>query len=139
MAVSMASRVKVQWLWRDLRLLYVLLVWAAFGSSLFYFFNGGIMFQGAASVPPHRAASASAPPPQSQSDDEIYTGSVIVVPPRGDKCWQMMLDNRTGRMWENGYVDCYVAVRELAENKRNGAISSVRMQSISNAFRGQEK
>jgi len=133
----MASRVKVQWLWRDLRLLYVLLVWAAFGSSLFYFFNGGIMFQGAASVPPHRFASA--PPPQTQSDDEIYTGSVIVVPPRGDKCWQMMLDNRTGRMWENGYVDCYVAVRELAENKRNGAISSVRMQSISNAFRGQEK
>jgi hypothetical protein len=137
MAVPMASRAKVYWLWRDLRLLYVLLVWAAFGSSLFYFFNGEILFHGSAAVPPHGAAAI--PPTQAQIDDEIYTGSVIVVPPRGDKCWQMMLDNRTGRMWENGYVDCYSAVRELAENKRSGAISSVRIQSISNAFRGAEK
>ncbi len=133
----MASRAKVHWLWRDLRLLYVLLVWVAFGCSLFYFFNGGIMFQGAAIMPPYGAASA--PPAQAQNDNEIYTGSIIVVPPRGDQCWQMMLDNRTGRMWETGYVDCYLAVRELAENKRSGAISSVRMQSISNAFRGEEK
>jgi hypothetical protein len=133
----MASREKVHWLWRDLRLLAVLLVWAAFGSSLFYFFNGEIMFHGAAIVPPRGAASA--PPPQARNENEIYTGSIIVVPPRGDKCWQMMLDNRTGRMWENGYVDCYVAVRELAENKRSGTISSVRIQSISDAFRGQEK
>jgi hypothetical protein len=51
----------------------------------------------------------------------------------------MMRDNRTGRMWENGYVDCYVAVSDLAENKRNGAISSVRIPSISSAFRGQGK
>lgn len=127
MAVPMAARAKVHWLWRDLRLVYVLLVWAAFGLSLFYFFNGGIMLHGAA------------PPPVAQNDDEIYTGSIVVVPPRGDQCWQMMLDNRTGRMWENGYVDCYRAVRELAENKRSGAISSIRIQSISNAFRGEEK
>ena len=136
MVVPMASREKVHWLWRDLRLLYVLLVWAAFGASLFYFFNGAAMFQGAAIAPPNGAASART---QAQNEDEIYTGSIIVVPPRGDQCWQMMLDNRTGRMWETGYVDCYLAVRELAENKRSGAISTVRMQSISNAFRGQEK
>jgi hypothetical protein len=30
-----------------------------------------------------------------QSDDEIYTGAVVVVQPRGDRCWQMMLDTRT--------------------------------------------
>ena len=68
------------------------------------------------------------PPPQAktkaQIDDEIYTGSIIVVPPTGDQCWQMMIDNRTGHMWETGYVDCYAAVSELAENKRSGAISS---------------
>ena len=64
-------------------LLYVLLVWAALGTSLFYFFNGGIMFPDAAVVPPHRAASA---PPQAQGDDEIYTGSIIVVQPRGNQC-----------------------------------------------------
>ena len=140
----MASRAKVQWLWRDMRLLYVLLVWAAFASSLFYFFNGGMMFQdtaklfrNAGKMSQHGAAPAS--PSQVQNGDEIYTGSIIVVPPRGDQCWQIMLDNRTGRMWENGYVDCYLAVSQLAENKRNGAISSIRIQSISDAFRGQDK
>jgi hypothetical protein len=42
-------------------------------------------------------------------------------------------------MRENGYFDCYVAVSGLAENKRKGAISSVRTPSISSAFRGQGK
>jgi hypothetical protein len=129
----MAARAKVHWLWRDLRLVYVLLVWAAFSSSLFYFFNGGIMLRGAAPVPPPQAQS------QAQSDDEIYTGSIIVVPPSGDQCWQMMLDNRTGRMWENGYVNCDVAVSQFANNKRSGAVSSIRIQSISDAFRGDGK
>jgi hypothetical protein len=124
-----AARAKVHWLWRDLRLVYVLLVWTAFASSLFIYFNGGITLRRAAPVAP----------PLVENDDEIYTGSVIVVPPRGDQCWQMMLDNRTGRMWENGYVNCYVAVSQLADSKRSGAISSIRMQSISTAFRGEGK
>jgi hypothetical protein len=95
---------KVYWLWRDLRLLYVLLVWAAFGASLFYVFDKRIVFRGTAIVLPHRTASARLP--QAQSDDEFYTGAVIVVQPCGDRCWQMTLDNRTGRMWENSCVDC---------------------------------
>jgi hypothetical protein len=33
MVVPMVSRAKVYWPWRDLRLLYVLLVWAAVGAS----------------------------------------------------------------------------------------------------------
>jgi hypothetical protein len=129
----MASRVTNRWLWRDLRLVYVLLVWAAFGFSLFYFFGGGIFSGGIMML----RGKAPNPPQQAQSDDEIYTGSIIVVPRRGDQCWQMMLDNRTGRMWENGYVNCYVAVRQLADNRRSGAISSIRIQSISDAFRGE--
>jgi hypothetical protein len=72
MAVTMASRAKIHWLWRDLRLMYVLLVWVAFSSSLFYFFNGEILLWGAAPVPP----------PLVEAADEIYTGSIIIVPPR---------------------------------------------------------
>jgi hypothetical protein len=128
----MALRVTDRWLWRDLRLVYVLLVWAAFGFSLFFFFSGNI-FSGGFTL----HGKAPGPAQQTQSDDEIYTGSIIIVPPRGDQCWQMMLDNRTGRMWENGYVDCYVAVRQLAENKRSGAISTIRIRSIMDAFRGE--
>lgn len=130
----MALRVTDRWLWRDLRLVYVLLVWVAFSFSIFYFFGGGIFGGG---ITLH--GKAPGPSQQAQSDDEIYTGSIIVVPPRGDQCWQMMLDNRTGRMWENGYVNCYVAVRQLADSKRSGAISSIRIQSISDAFRGEGK
>jgi hypothetical protein len=143
----MASRVKNRWLWRDLRLVYVLLVWAAFGFSIFYFFSGGTfgggifsggifdggIFSGGSTL----QGRALGPQQRAQRDDEIYTGSIILVPPRGDQCWQMMLDNRTGRMWENGYVNCYVAVRQLADNRRSGAISSIRIQSISDAFRGE--
>jgi hypothetical protein len=134
MAVTMASRVTDRWLWRDLRLVYVLLVLAAFGFSLFFFFSGNI-FSGGFML----RVKAPEPAQQAQSDDEIYTGSIIIVPPRGDQCWQMMLDNRTGRMWENGYVDCYVAVRQFAENKRSGAISTIRIRSIMDAFRGEGK
>jgi len=140
----MASRVTNRWLWRDLRLVYVLLVWAAFGFSILYFFGGSIfgggifdggMFSGGTTL----QGRALDPQQQAQRDDEFYTGSIILVPPRGDQCWQMMLDNRTGRMWENGYVNCYVAVRQLADNRRSGAISSIRIQSISDAFRGEGK
>jgi hypothetical protein len=134
MAVKMVLRVKGRWLWRDLRLVYVLLVWAAFALSFLFFFSGDI-FSGGFTL----RGKPGVPPQQVQSDDEIYTGSIIVVPPRGDQCWQMMLDNRTGRMWENGYVNCYTAVRQLAETKRSGAISSIRIQSISDAFRGDGK
>lgn len=115
---------------RDLRLAYVLFVWSAFAFAFFYFFSGGIRFHNAATAPPQQQQT------QAESEDEIYTGSIIKVPRRGDKCWQMMLDNRTGEMWETGYVSCYAAVRHLAENRRKGALSSIRIQSISNAFRG---
>ena len=132
MAITMVTHVTDRWLWRDLRLVYVLLVWAVFGFSLFFFFSGDI-FSGGFTLRGKAPDSTQ----QAQSDDEIYTGSIIIVPPRGNQCWQMMLDNRTGRMWENGYVDCYVAVRELAENKRSGTISTIRIRSIMDAFRGE--
>jgi hypothetical protein len=128
----MAWRANFSSLRHDLRLVYVLLVWAAFAFTLFYVFSGSIKSQRVKHAPPPPAQART----QAEIDDEIYTGSIILVPPTGDQCWQMMIDNRDGRMWETGYVDCYVAVSELAENKRAGTISSKRIQSISNAFRG---
>jgi hypothetical protein len=29
---------------------------------------------------------------------EHYTGSIVIVPDRGDFCWQRIIDNRTGKM-----------------------------------------
>ncbi len=40
------------------------------------------------------------------NDDEIYTGSILFVPDQGTICHQLLFDNRTGRMSDNGNVDC---------------------------------
>ena len=47
-----------------------------------------------------------------------------------------MLDNRTGNMWDKGYVNCNDFVSELLENKQRGNLSNERMESISKAFTG---
>ena len=125
MAVGMASRGSVRWFWRDVRLVYGLLAWAACGAGVLLYLNGGIAWQ------------APAPEPQRvASDDELYTGSIVVVPSYGDRCWQMMLDNRSGRMWEGGYMDCDIVSDALTEAKRTGA-SAQRMNAIGSAFRSQ--
>lgn len=40
------------------------------------------------------------------NDDEIYTGSILFVPYDGRICRQVLFDNRTGRLNDNGFVDC---------------------------------
>ena len=122
----MASRASVRRFWRDIRVVYVLLVWAAFTTGLFVYFDSSITL--------HRVAPP-APASQADKDDELYTGSIVVVPRFGNDCWKMMIDNRTGRMWENGYVDCDSVVGTLAESERNGATSSARLNAIGAAFR----
>ena len=125
----MASRASNRWLWRDIRLVYVLLVWAAFACSLFAYFNGGITL--------HRNADAGAP--KGESDQEIYTGSILLVPTYGNRCTQMLLDNRTGRMWDYGDFDCDKLSQRLVASEPRGITSEVRVKAISSAFRGAEK
>jgi hypothetical protein len=129
MAVVMVSRAPVRWLWRDIRLVYVLLVWAAFATGLFVYFDGSITLR-----PGARAAPVS-PAAQAAKDDAIFTGSIIVVPRSGDDCWKMMLDNRTGRMWESGYVDCNAVAGALADDQRASQSRAVRLHAIGAAFR----
>lgn len=65
------------------------------------------------------------------NDQKIYTGSIIFVPPRGDLCTQWLIDNRNGRMWENGSIDCSTAA---SKNTGEGQ-SAMRMRSIGKAFK----
>lgn len=129
----MASRTaSVHWIWRDLRLSFAVLVFGAFSFGAILYFNGWIS-------PQHYWSGVQARPtvaPQ-VDNDELYTGSVIVVPSRGEQCWQLMFDNRTGTMRENGYVNCYTAVRQLVEQQQSPAITSRRMQMIGSVFRGE--
>ena len=78
--------------------------------------------------PPINAAMAKIDGP------EVYSGAIFLVPQRGDYCCQRMLDNRTGQMWDKGYVNCDEAVSQASKD-RQGTISSLRMNSIGKAFR----
>jgi hypothetical protein len=62
---------------------------------------------------------------------ELYTGSIILVPPSGEQCLERALDNRTGQMWDKGYVNCYDFARGA---EKNSGLSASRMRAIGNAF-----
>jgi hypothetical protein len=125
----MAARVSYRrrWFLRDVPRTYVMLVWLAFGLVAFIYANDwhpsgwSALRQQEAAVKPQRR------------DAEYYTGSIIIVPAGGDNCWQRMIDNRTGKMWDKGYVNCYEAVTPLEKDQRVG-MSALRMNAIGKAF-----
>jgi len=116
-----------RWFLRDARRTYLLLVWLAFGLAILIYSNdwhpsGWSVFK----------QETAAPKPQ-RSDAETYTGAIVIVPTRGDYCWQRMLDNRTGKMWDKGYVNCDEAISR-AEKEQRGGMSTLRMNAIGKAF-----
>ena len=78
-----------------------------------------------------RPNAVSKQQPKNTSNAELYTGSIILVPTQGEQCLERALDNRTGQMWDKGYVNCYDVVRNTA---KNSGLSASRMRSIGNAF-----
>jgi hypothetical protein len=125
----MAARVKSRrrWFTRDIPRTYLLLVWLAFGLVVLIYSND--WHPGGWSALRHETAAT---PPQRNIVDS-YTGSIIIVPTRGDFCWQRMLDNRTGKMWDKGYVNCDEAVSR-AEKEARGGMSTARINAIGKAF-----
>ena len=124
----MAARVSSRrhWFLRDIPRTYVLCVWLAFGLVAFLYAydwhpSGWSALQREASVKPQ------------WREGEHDTGSIIIVPIGGEQCWQRMIDNRTGKMWDKGYVNCYEAVSPLEKDQRVG-MSSLRMNAIGKAF-----
>jgi len=126
-SIVASSLVSRDWLFRDMPQTYMLLVWVAFCFSILFFFSDWS---------PVRQEAAERPQNNKVSDiddkDKIYTGSIIIVSSRGTRCWERMLDNRTGTMWDKGFVNCDEAVSQLVENKQLGASSRLRV--ISKAF-----
>ncbi len=118
----MAARA-AQLFWRDMRLVGMLLAWAAFGTAAVLYF----------SVTAQRAGPAPAGP--TLSDAALFTGSIVVVPRSGHDCWKMMLDNRTGRMWEDGYLACDLALGVPAEKRADEGKRAGRLQAIGASFR----
>jgi hypothetical protein len=75
-------------------------------------------------------AADAAPAP---SEAEIYTGSILYLPDRGTTCRQFLFDNRTGRIKDNGLVDC---VQAYYRGTGAGQWSTARAAVISQSFRG---
>jgi hypothetical protein len=68
------------------------------------------------------------------SDDEIYTGAILFVPDDGKICRRFLFDNRTGRLSDNGLVDCESAYYQNREASP-AQMSAARTQAISETFR----
>ena len=127
----MAARVQHR-RWR-LREIVALAVWAVFGISLLLSPFDWSPLRRALSFTPKIKEAVIAP---IIDNDEIYTGSIVFVPPAGNSCWLRALDNRTGLMWDKGYVDCNDAVQDAPGKPRRPTMSGERMQAISKALRG---
>ena len=115
-----------RWFLRDVPRTNLLLIWLAFGAAIFIYSidwrpSGWSALKNETAAKPVRNEAA------------LYTGSVIIVPATGDLCWRRILDNRTGRMWDQGYVNCYEAVAPAGKDQRVG-MSSLRMNAIGKAF-----
>jgi hypothetical protein len=91
--IIMSARVssRRRWFLRDIPRTYVLFVWLAFGLAIFLYAydwrpsGWSVLRQQEAAAKPQRR------------DAEYYTGAIVIVPARGDYCWQRMIDNRTGK------------------------------------------
>ena len=100
-------------------------------SAIFVTAVAGSLWVGRMSLTaPQRIAVAQA----AGADDEIYTGTILITPPRGDDCWQRYLDNLTGQIWDHGMVSCDAAALRSAGVRPS---VSPRLEAISKSFRGQ--
>jgi hypothetical protein len=83
------------------------------------------------------------PPPttasQSATNNALYTGSILFVPTEGDACWQRFLDNKTGRLWDNGLVSCEATAAESLLLQQGRYTSVGRLEAIRKGFLGQGK
>jgi hypothetical protein len=67
-------------------------------------------------------------------DDDVYTGSILYVPSWGNRCRQMLFDNLSGQLADNGYVDCIsAAYHSAADEPKRWPAARVRV--ISSGFR----
>lgn len=79
------------------------------------------------------AGSHQPAPAQQADDDEIYTGSILFMPYQGNQCRQHLLDNLSGRVWDNGVVDCENAMARAA-GPQTKTWSAARVDAIRDGF-----
>jgi hypothetical protein len=76
---------------------------------------------------------AAALPVVAANGDEVYTGSILYMPDQGRNCRQLLFDNRSGRLTDNGYVDCASAAYRSPNEEKLWSVARARV--ISTNFR----
>ncbi len=112
-----------RWLLREIPQAYVLLVLVAFVVAIFTYFIDWSTVRRESTVQP-----------KNDNNEQRYTGSII-VPTGRDMCWTIMLDNRTGKLRENGYVKCDEAERQFVEKTPPRGAEMMRLRDVSKVFR----
>jgi hypothetical protein len=79
-----------------------------------------------------RAAAAAAA--LAAGNDEIYTGSILYMPDDGRLCRQMLFDNHSGQLRDNGVVDCAGAAYHGSDDSAK-QWSADRVRVIATGFR----
>ena len=95
---------------------------------------GASLFATGEYITARQRASAAAAARAAANDDEIYTGSILYMPDEGDNCRQLLFNNLTGRLTDNGYVDCVNATYNGGGNAPK-QWSAARVRVISTGFR----
>jgi hypothetical protein len=70
------------------------------------------------------------------SEAELGAGSMLVVPPNGNLCRERIIDNRTWRIRNNGWVDCEAALAKSANSGADLRSPGSRLDLIRDGFRG---
>ena len=70
---------------------------------------------------------------QTLANDDLTTGSVLLVPPAGNRCQLRLIDNATGYIWGNKPVDCQIALANA--NARSNNAPTTHLDAIRDGFR----
>ena len=69
---------------------------------------------------------------------ELSKGSMLVVSPTGELCRESIIDNSTGQVRNNGWVNCEQALAKAANPGADGRPQGSRLDIIREGFRGRQ-
>jgi hypothetical protein len=67
--------------------------------------------------------------------DQRYAGTIITGSLDGEKCQELIFDNRNRNMWFGGYVDCDAALRQFLQQDHPKDMDKYRIREVGKAFR----
>jgi hypothetical protein len=106
----------------------VVLAWMAFGCSVLFYFSDW--------SPPwhHPNAVLQSSRVSAGDDEEIYTGSILFARADVDHCWERKFDNRTGAIWDKGFINCGTTASQAKGKNTNDSAADKRMRALQAYF-----